>query len=102
MIVTTDHETENGSIRELRLDRPPANALDPGLIAALESAVREAPESGAGALVISGRPGLLSGGLDVPHLLTLGREGIFETWKSFYAMMRAIAASPIPVAAAIT
>jgi enoyl-CoA hydratase/carnithine racemase len=102
MIVTTDHETENGSIRELRLDRPPANALDPGLIAALGAAVRDAADSGAGALVISGRPGMLSGGLDVPHLLTLDRDGILATWKSFYAMMRAIAASPIPVAAAIT
>ena len=102
MIVVTDHPSERGTVRELRLDRPPANALDPGLIAALEAAVREAPETGAAALVLCGRPGMLSGGLDVPHLLTLDREGMFATWKSFYAMMRALATSPIPVAAAIT
>src|SRR5215813_7130182 len=101
MIVITDHTDERGTVRELRLDRPPANALNPELIATLGDAVRYAPDSGVGGLVICGRPGMLSGGLDVPYLLTLDREGIFDTWKSFYAMMRAIVESPVPVVTAI-
>ncbi|HEV7508388.1 MAG TPA: enoyl-CoA hydratase/isomerase family protein [Thermoanaerobaculia bacterium] len=98
MIQCIDH----GDVRELRLDRPPANALSPELIAALRTAVEEAPAAGARALVLSGAPGFFSGGLDVPLLIHLDRPAITAAWKDFYAMMRSLAASPIPIAAAIT
>ncbi len=98
MIQIHDH----GAVRELRLDRPPANALSPELIAALRGAVESAPEAGARALVISGSPGMFSGGLDVPHLIQLDRPAIAAAWRDFYALLRGIAASPIPVVAAIT
>jgi Delta3-Delta2-enoyl-CoA isomerase len=98
MIVTTDH----GPVRELRLDRPPANALSPELIAALTAAVEAAPEEGARALVISGAPGMLSAGLDVPLLLNLDCSDIREVWRSFYRMLWALGTSPVPIAAAIT
>ncbi|HYO16147.1 MAG TPA: enoyl-CoA hydratase/isomerase family protein [Thermoanaerobaculia bacterium] len=98
MITTLDH----GPVRELRLARPPANALSPDLISALREAVSTAPEGGARAIVISGAPGMFCAGLDVPVLLELGRDDIRETWRSFYAMMRSLAASPVPVVAAIT
>lgn len=98
MITTIDH----GPIRELRLSRPPANALNPELIAALGEAVAAAPEEGARALVLSGSPGRFSGGLDIPALIELDHETIRDTWESFYRLMYGLAASPIPVAAAIT
>ena len=98
MITTIDH----GPIRELRLSRPPANALSPELIAALGEAVVNAPREGARALVLSGSGKLFSGGLDVPVLLPLDRSAIRATWESFYRLMHGLAASPIPVAAAIT
>lgn len=98
MITTIDH----GPIRELRLSRPPANALSPELIAALGEAVVNAPREGARALVLSGSGKLFSGGLDVPVLLPLDRPAIRATWESFYRLMHGLAASPIPVAAAIT
>ncbi|HTG33964.1 MAG TPA: enoyl-CoA hydratase/isomerase family protein [Thermoanaerobaculia bacterium] len=98
MIQTFDH----GPVRELRLDRPPANALSPELIAALRDAVEAAPGDGARALVISGSPRMFSGGLDVPLLVQLDRPAILAAWRDFYAMMRALATSTIPIAAAIT
>jgi Delta3-Delta2-enoyl-CoA isomerase len=98
MIVTTDH----GAVRELRLNRPPANALSPELIVALKQAVEAAPQGGARALVLSGAPGRFSAGLDVPLLLTLDRPAIAGLWREFYALLRALALSPIPIAAAIT
>jgi 3,2-trans-enoyl-CoA isomerase len=98
MITTIDH----GPIRELRLSRPPANALSPELIAALGEAVVNAPREGARALVLSGSGKLYSGGLDIPVLLPLDRPAIRATWESFYRLMYGLAASPIPVAAAIT
>ncbi|MBV8199583.1 MAG: enoyl-CoA hydratase/isomerase family protein [Acidobacteria bacterium] len=53
-------------------------------------------------LVLSGAPGMFSAGLDVPYLLTLDREGIRGLWSAFYALLRGLAASPLPVVAAIT
>ena len=98
MLETIDH----GPVRELRLARPPVNALDTGLIAALRAAVEEAPGSGARALVLSGRPGMFSAGLDVPYLLNLDRAAITAAWEDFYGLMEALATSSIPIAAAIT
>jgi enoyl-CoA hydratase/carnithine racemase len=98
MIVTTDH----GAVREVRLNRPPANALSLELIVALKQAVESAPPDGVRALILSGAPGRFSGGLDVPLLLTLDRPAIAAVWREFYALLRALALSPIPIAAAIT
>lgn len=89
-------------ILELRLSRPPANALDGALIAALLQAVRTAAAEGARALVLSGQPGLFSAGLDVPALLRLGRDEMRKVWSDFSALMAALARSPIPIACAIT
>jgi enoyl-CoA hydratase/carnithine racemase len=98
MLLTLEH----GPVRELRLDRPPANALSPELIAALRQAIVAAPHEGVRALVLSGVPGMFSAGLDVPLLLTLDRPAIAAAWRDLYALMRALACSPIPLAAAIT
>lgn len=98
MIVATDH----GAVRELRLDRPPVNALTPELVAALHDAVTKAPGEGARALVLSGSPGRFSGGLDVPVLVDFDRPAMERLWQDFYRLLLALAASPIPIAAAIT
>ncbi len=98
MLRSIDH----GPVRELRLDRPPANALAPELVTALARAVRVAPGDGAEALVLSGAPGMFSAGLDVPYLLTLDRAGIADAWAGFYDLLRSLAEAPVPVAAAIT
>ncbi len=98
MILTIDH----GAIRELRLDRPPVNALSAELISALRQGIVAAPAQGVHALILSGSPGRFSAGLDVPSLLTLDRSAIDRVWRDFYAVLRAIAESPIPIATAIT
>jgi 3,2-trans-enoyl-CoA isomerase len=98
MIQTIDH----GAVRELRLARPPANALSPELIVALTRAVASAAPDGARALVLSGSPGRFSAGLDVPLLLTLDRPAIAALWRDLYELLRALALSSIPIAAAIT
>jgi len=98
MILVIDHE----EVRELRLNRPPVNALSPELIVAIRQALEVAPREGAQALVISGAPGRFCAGLDVPLLLTLDQPAIAALWHDFYALLRTIACSPIPIAAAIT
>lgn len=93
---------EHGEILEIRLERPPVNALDPALVNALRAAVEAAPGEGARALVLSGTPGMFSGGLDVSTLLKLDRAAMLRFWDDFFSMLRTIAVSPVPVAAAIT
>ncbi|HVR61017.1 MAG TPA: enoyl-CoA hydratase/isomerase family protein [Polyangia bacterium] len=93
---------DHGAVRELRLARPPANALDPALISSLRAGLAGARAAGREAVVLSGAPGRFSGGLDVPALLPLPRAEIRETWKTFFGVMRDIAASPIPTVAALT
>jgi 3,2-trans-enoyl-CoA isomerase len=98
MLDTIRHD----DILELRLDRPPANALDQALIASLRRGVEAAPREGARALVVSGAQGMFSGGLDVPSLVGLDHTAITHAWQDFYDLMKALATSPIPVAAAVT
>lgn len=93
---------EHGPIRELRLNRPPVNALSPELIVKLKHLVEAAAREGFRALVVSGTPGRFSGGLDVPLLLTLDRSAMADLWRNLYGLMGALAGSPIPIAAAIT
>ena len=93
---------DHGPIRELQLAHPPVNALRPELLASLREAVEAAPGEGARALMISGTPGYFSAGLDVPYMLAGGEAVAFATFETLFALMRAIATSPVPIVAAIT
>lgn len=93
---------EHGEVHELRLNRPPVNALSPELLTALRDGIRRAPEGGARALVLSGREGMFSAGLDVPCLLELDRRELASALVVFFGVIDALAKSSIPVAAAVT
>lgn len=86
----------------LTIDRPPVNALSPDLLDALGREFVAAPESGASAVVLAGRPGIFSAGLDVPVLLGLDQRAMLEFWRTFFELLAIIARSSIPVAVAIT
>lgn len=99
MIQDTSHD--DGRLRELRLARPPVNALNLEILrelgAKLEQAARETS-----VIVVSGQPGLFSGGLDVPALLKLDRDGVAAVFVELYRVQRAIAHCPVPVVFALT
>lgn len=92
---------EHGPIREIRLARPPVNALDPALVSDLTDALRAA-ERECGAVVLSGREGMYSAGLDVPSLLGLKRREMGRFWRAFHGLTETIARLRVPIAAAIT
>ena len=93
---------QHGEVTEIRMARPPVNALDPGLCRAIAEAVPAAADSGARGIVLTGEGKVFSAGLDIPHLLALGsREAVGAAWTGFLDAARAIAASPVPVVAAI-
>lgn len=93
---------EHGPIAEIALDRPPVNAMNPELIDELTTVHADLVAAGARGVAISGRDGLFSAGLDVPELLQLDRAQVEQFWNGFFRLMSAIAASAVPVAAAIT
>ncbi|MGH8145531.1 MAG: enoyl-CoA hydratase/isomerase family protein [Rhodanobacteraceae bacterium] len=99
MLERIDHDH---GILEIRLARPPVNALNPELVAALKQAIEQAPAKGAQALVLSGSPGMFSAGLDIPALLQLDRTAMRAFWNDFFGLCTVLARSPIPVAAAVT
>ena len=90
------------AIHELRLTRPPVNALDGELILALREAVLAAPGQGARGVVLSGRSGMFSAGLDVPCLLQLDGDAMRKVWSDYVGLLEAVARSPIPIVAALT
>lgn len=98
MITIIDHE----EVRELRLNRPPVNALSTELIVALRQAAEKAVQDGVRALVLSGAPGLFTAGLDLPLLVGLDRAGIAGLWRELYGLMKTLASSPIPICTALT
>jgi 3,2-trans-enoyl-CoA isomerase len=95
------HIIDHRAIREISLDRPPANALDPALTEALSSALDEAGRA-ARAVVVSGRPGMFSGGLDVPRLVGLDRDQMAGFWQCFVGLLKRIASMPVPTVFAMT
>jgi len=92
---------DHGAVREIRLARPPANAISEALAQAVGQAVLEASES-ADAVVVSGRTGMFSGGLDIPQMIDMDRVQLAQCWRTFQDMLRRIATSPVPVAFALT
>ena len=103
--MTTHVQTlDHGRIRELRLARPPVNALDPALCRALITTLDAAVADGVDAVVLSGAPGIFSADLDVPHLMALGqdRQALHAGWGAFFGAARSLAALRIPVVAALT
>lgn len=100
LLETCDH----GAVRELRLARPPVNALDAALVRELRAALAAAQEAGssARALVLSGQPGMFSAGLDVRALAALDPSAMRAFLVDFTALQRELATSQLPVVAAIT
>ena len=97
MLDIIDHE---GRVREIRLARPPVNALNGEILNALVAAVHGA--SGESALLITGQPGVFSAGLDVPAILALDRASTAQLFATLWRAQQAIALSPMPVVFGIT
>ncbi len=93
---------EDHGIHVVTLDRPPVNALSGDMLVAIRESLREAETSGAAAVVLTGREGMFSAGLDLVELMTLDRARLEEFLGAFFDLMRELAAAPIPVVAAIS
>jgi enoyl-CoA hydratase/carnithine racemase len=100
MLETFEHGEGSGRVTELRLARPPVNALNAELLRTLNEAVKVA--TGQGAVVITGQPGLFSAGLDVRGMLGLDREGVAAVFIELWRVQHAIAHASMPVIFGLT
>jgi 3,2-trans-enoyl-CoA isomerase len=95
-------QIEHGDVRELRMNRPPVNAFTGEFLGQLRTAIERATQEEMKGIVLSGSPGRFSAGFDLPFLLGLDRKEIAKTWQELYGLLRTIAASQIPIVAAMT
>ena len=95
-----DAPLDAGRIRELRLARPPVNALNVEILRALIGAVEGAAKEAA--IVITGQPGLFSAGLDVRAMLELDRDRVAALFVELWRVQRTLAYSAVPVLFGLT
>jgi len=88
-------------VAHIHMDDGKANAFSPAAIASMNSLLDEVDEADAGAVVISGREGRLSGGFDL-KVITGDPEGALALLTSGIEMLLRFYASPRPVVVACT
>jgi 3,2-trans-enoyl-CoA isomerase len=98
--LTAAGTVDDGRIRVIRLARPPVNALNAEMLRAIAAAVDAAADCAA--IVITGRPGLFSAGLDVPAMLALDRDALASVFIDVWRVQRSIALSKRPVVFALS
>ncbi len=88
-------------VAHVHMDDGKANAFSPAALASINSLLDEVDESDAGAVVISGREGRLSGGFDL-KVITGDPEGALALLTSGIEMLLRLYANPRPVVVACT
>lgn len=93
---------ERDGVAVLSADRPPANAMDVGLLREIVAAVDEVAAAPPPALVLAGRPGFFSAGADLKAVPTYGPDEQREAVAGINGMALGVYSLPCPVVGAIT
>ena len=91
-----------GNVARITLDDGKLNTMSPGFFAALGAALDRAEREKPGAVVIAGRAGCFSAGLDLKLLPTLPADELQRTLVTFGRTMLRVFTFPIPTVAAVT
>ena len=89
-------------IARLAMDDGKANALNPAMLRSLAEALDRAEEEEARLVILSGRPGIFSAGLDLKLMPTLSMEEKREVLDLFGRTVSRLFMLPIPSVAAVT
>jgi enoyl-CoA hydratase len=87
------------AVLEVRLDDGGPGALRPEVLDALHAAVREHPDA---PVLLRGRPGMFSAGLDLRWMLAEGPDGVGELLRACGRALAALWTHPRPVVVAAT
>jgi enoyl-CoA hydratase len=91
-----------GAVTILKIDRPPANAMSLELLDDLVAALRQVEEDPPAALVLSGRDGFFSAGVDLKAVPGYGPEEQRRSVEGINEMALRTYALPCPVVGAVT
>jgi enoyl-CoA hydratase len=91
-----------GEIAQITMDDGKANAMNWEFFEEMGKSMDRVENEGAKALVITGRPGFFSGGLDLKLLPTLSPNKLVDFSTRFAQTMLRVFSFPIPTIAAIT
>jgi len=94
--------TVRDTVAEITLDDGKVNAMTSAFFEALGGALDRAEKERPGALVVAGRPGAFSAGLNLKVLPTLGPDDLRRTMLAFGRTMLRVFTFPIPTVAAVT
>jgi enoyl-CoA hydratase len=93
---------ERDGVAVLTADRPPANAMDVELLDELVGAVAQLAKQPPPALVLAGRPGFFSAGLDLKAVPAYGPDELRRMVDGINGMAIGVYGLPCPVVSAIT
>jgi enoyl-CoA hydratase len=96
------HIEEAGDVAVVRIDRPPANALDLDLLAEGDEVRQRLERQEPGAVVITGTPPFFSAGMDLKTAPTLSQGEQRQTVQGINRLFAGWYAFPRPVVAAVT
>ena len=92
---------EHDDVAVVRVERLPANAMDPGLLADAVAATEELAAAEPGAVVLTGRPGFFSAGADLKVVPTLDADGQRAMVDGINGLCMAWYGLPRPVVCAV-
>ncbi|MFL5851695.1 MAG: enoyl-CoA hydratase/isomerase family protein [Solirubrobacteraceae bacterium] len=92
---------EHHDVAVVRVDRPPANAMDPGLLADAVAATEDIAAAEPAAVVLTGRPGFFSAGADLKVVPTLDADGQRAMVDGINGLCMAWYGLPRPVVCAV-
>ena len=92
----------NGDIGIISIDRPPVNAINPELVSSLSQALDSfKSDDKINGVILQGRDGIFSAGLDITHLFPKDREYIDSFWKDFSTLLVNMFSFPKPLYSSI-
>tara|TARA_Y100001935_G_scaffold234750_1_gene218229 strand:- start:314 stop:1066 length:753 start_codon:yes stop_codon:yes gene_type:complete len=78
----------NGNIGIISIDRPPVNAINPELVSSLSECLSSYQSNNSiNGVVLQGRSGIFSAGLDITHLFPKDRDYIKNFWENFSGLL---------------
>ena len=93
----------NGDIGIISIDRPPVNAINPELVSSLSQALNSFKSNDKiNGVILQGRDGIFSAGLDITHLFPKDREYIDSFWKDFSTILLNMFSFPKPLYSSIS
>ena len=88
-------------IATVKLNRPPANAIDAALLSELSEVIKQQSYNDSDAIILTGQAGIFSAGVDLIQLLKGGKDYVVKFLAALEDMLETLFFCPKPVVAAI-